>query len=340
MQYLYVLTSSFKDTYYEQFLLSITSLKYFMPNAEPVLLCDTDTRETLTGKRSGYENFVSKIITADVPAGMPQVEVSRWVKTSMRRLASGDFLFIDTDTIITADLSSVSELGIQIGACLDKHSLIERHGKRDSIIETGKRLEFNSHISNRHFNSGVIFCADTPETHRIFDRWHELWLFSKSKGIVRDQPSFNMAIYENLPFFTELDGTWNCQIAYNGLPFLANSKIIHYFASDLVMRTSPYIPASETIFMRIKEAGSIPGDVMELLKTPRAAFESESRIIAGDNMLSVINSDLFELIFLLRNKMPVLFNIINQLCSIGKKISKFFITKISRKKDGGIKYYN
>jgi len=340
MQYLYVLTSTDKDIYYEQFLLSITSLKLLMPAAEIALLCDSKTKETLTGKRAGYEKSVSNVIIADAPAAMPQIEVSRWVKTSMRRLVSGDFLFIDCDTIITDDLSSAAELGIQFGACLDKHSLIDRHGKKNNIIEMEKQLGFTSHTSNRHFNSGVIFCADTPETHRIFERWHELWLFSKNKNVMRDQPSFNMAIYENLSLFTELDGKWNCQIAFNGLPYLANSKIIHYFASDLVMHTSPFIFASSWVFEEIKDTGSIPDEILELLKNPRAAFVTESRIIAGDDMLNVINSNFFEFIFLMRKKIPGIFNVINRLCFAGKKLTKFLLTRTSRKKDGGIKFYN
>ena len=170
MQYLYVLTSSDKDSYYEQFLMSVTSLIHFMPNAQTVLLCDSMTKETLTGKRSGYEKYISNVITAETPADMTQVEVSRWLKTSMRRLINGDFLFIDCDTIVTDDLSSITEKGIIFGACLDKHSLIDRHEKKGNIIEIDKRLGFTSCLSGKHFNSGVIVCADTPEIRKLFDR--------------------------------------------------------------------------------------------------------------------------------------------------------------------------
>ena len=340
MQYLYVLTSDPGDIYYEQFLLSASSFRLKMPDAQLVLLCDNKTRETLTGKRSEFEKLVSSVITAEAPGNMVQVEVSRWLKTSMRRLVSGDFLFIDCDTIITEDLSAITEQGMQFGACLDKHSLIERHGKNDQIYKNNRLLGFTSHLSNRHFNSGVIFCADTAETRRIFDRWHELWLFSSGKNIKRDQPAFNMAIYENSSLFTELDGVWNCQIAYNGLPYLTDSKIIHYFASDLSLRVSPFILASERIFSKIKDTGYIPDEALDLLKKPRAAFAPESRIIAGDDMIHTVNSALFESIYLLRKKNPALFNFINRICLAGKKITKSFIVSINKKKDGGIKYYN
>ena len=340
MQYLYALTSAPDDIYYEQFLLSAASLKLVTPDASVLLLCDSKTKETLTGNRREYEKFVSQTITAEAPGDMNQIEVSRWVRTSMRRLVSGDFLFLDGDTVVTDDLSSIGAMDIKFGACLDKHSLIDNHPKKKNIIEYDKNLGFDAHISNRHYNGGVLFCADTPEVRKLFDRWHELWLFSRSKNIQRDQPSLNMAIHENPSVFTELDGTWNCQISHNGLPYLSGSKIIHYFATDLVLYTSPFLLASDKIFRQIKQTGVIPDDALELLKNPRAAFESESRIIAGTDMLSVINSNFFQFIFLMKIKIPFLFNFFNWFCSAGKKITKSIIVKTSRKKDGGTKFYN
>jgi len=340
LKYVYVLVSDLNDTYYEQFLMSVTSLVFLMPNADVFLLCDPKTRKNLVGKRSGYEKFVSQIVIVDVPTDISQIEVSRWIKTSMRRHVSGDFLFIDCDTVIVEDLSLIAEMGIKFGACLDKHSLINRHGKGNNIIEKDKRLGFTSYLSNRHINSGVIFCADTPETHKVFDLWHELWIFSNNQNTVRDQPAFNMAIYENSSLFTELDGIWNCQISFNGLSFLANSKIIHYFASDLVLHKSPFILASDDIFRRIRETGSIPGEVIESLKSPKVAFVPETRIVAGEDMFFVLNSSFFKSLVLLRRKLPRLFSFLNRFASVGEKIVKYFLIKKSQKEDDGIKYYN
>ena len=340
MQYLYVLASSPNDNYYEQFFLSLTSLRMVMPDADVILLCDTKTKESLTGKRAEYEKLVSTIITVDAPAGMPQVEVSRWVKTSMRRLVSGDFLYIDCDTVIVEDISSIAGLGISFGACLDKHSMLNRHARGDKIIEREKKLGFNSYLSNRHFNSGVILCADTPETHAIFNRWHELWQDSNGKNVVRDQPAFNMAIYENMSHFSELNGIWNCQISFNGLPFLADSKIIHYFASDTALHQSSFLPASNDIFQKIMDTGTIPDSTLALLKNPRAAFNPESRIIAEEDALYVINSGLFEIILRVQKKTPGLFNCLDRFGAICKKIAKWVLIKTNRKKYGGTKFYN
>jgi len=331
MQYLYTLASTRSDSYYEQFLLSITSLKARMPNAFITLLCDTHTKADLTGNRREYEKIVSNIITAEVPSSLTQVEISRWIKTSMRRLVKGDFLFIDCDTIITDDLSSIFSSNLVFAACLDKHSILDNHNKKHMIIKNDNKLGFSSYMSNKHFNSGVIYCADTPQTHTAFDRWHELWLYSKDKNILRDQPSFNMAIQENISHFTELNGTWNCQIAYNGLPYLSNARIIHYFATDMIFNESPYLLSCNYILMQIKEKGIIPDEAFDLLKEPKTAFTPHSQILAGDDMLYVINSSLFQFIFILRKKMPSIFNIFNRLCAALKRPVKNKYIKKNKK---------
>ena len=60
VKYLYVLTSSDKDYYYERFLLSITSLRKVMPNAYVVLSTDDKTEKMLTGKRNAFRALINE----------------------------------------------------------------------------------------------------------------------------------------------------------------------------------------------------------------------------------------------------------------------------------------
>lgn len=62
MKYVYVLTSSENDFYYEQFFLSITSMRLYNPNAEIIVLIDEKTKKGLIGKRSGYEPLASETV--------------------------------------------------------------------------------------------------------------------------------------------------------------------------------------------------------------------------------------------------------------------------------------
>ncbi|GHV81051.1 hypothetical protein AGMMS49944_28420 [Spirochaetia bacterium] len=313
MKYVYVLVSSVQDTYYEQFLLSVTSLRLKNPDAYITVLCDSKTKQNLQDKRNGYENIVSDIKIVPAPDNLSQKEVSRYIKTSMRRYVDGDFLFIDCDTIITDTISDIISVPMDIGAVLDKHRTIDFHSMGSYIIENDERLGFKSSTTNKHYNSGIIFCKDTAKAHSFFDTWHELWIHSNRKGITVDQPSFNEAIFRNRDIFIELNGIWNCQIAFNGIPYLSDAKVIHYYASSLITQIPPYSLASEDNLDFIKKTGTVSSAMLKQLQKPKGAFVADSRIIAGDAALDVVNSNFFAKLLWLRRKHPVIFEKLNKL---------------------------
>ena len=49
----YVLVSSHRDLFWEQCLISVMSLRHHMPDAHTVLVCDTETKESL---KAGIRN--------------------------------------------------------------------------------------------------------------------------------------------------------------------------------------------------------------------------------------------------------------------------------------------
>ena len=313
MKYLYILTSSEKDLYYEQFFLSISSLRLHNPNAFIVALIDSKTKAGLTGKRSGYEQVVSQVVTVVAPEELSQKEVSRWLKSSMKKYVTGDFLYIDCDTIIAASLDGDFSPEIKIGAVLDTHVGLDDHFLAPHFMREDLALGFSSFNTGLRYNSGVMFCRDLSEVDELFNRWHELWLFSKKKGSTQDMPALNQASEELGGAITEIGGEWNCHIAHNGLPFLADAKIIHYFATVFDFIDCPFILGSRKTFLSVKEAGEISPEIMALLKNPKAAFESHSRIIADKAELDVINSKIFLLLLMLRKKSPRFFKAINSL---------------------------
>jgi lipopolysaccharide biosynthesis glycosyltransferase len=294
MHYVYVLTSSISDLYYEQFYLSSSSLRLFNPDADIILLVDRKTKNTLLEKRSGYEKIVSDIKVVDCPNELTQKEISRWLKTSIPNYVSGDFLFIDCDTIITEKIDCSVFNNIKIGAVLDTHVPLSRHHLRNTFLEDGKRLGFLSAFGfDSYFNGGLIVYKESQESHRFFERWHTLWLKSREMGNSQDMPSLNQANCDCDNIITELDGSWNCQISHNGLPYLNNAKIIHYYATSLLSFTPPFIPASDEVLQSIKENGTISADVMKLLNNPRAAFFESTRVISDKNTLDILDSNFF-----------------------------------------------
>jgi len=302
MKYVYVLTSSEKDCYYEQFLLSLASMRMYNQDAEVIILIDEKTKQGLTGRRSGYAQFVSETKIINVPDEYPQKQASRWIKTSINNYVTGDFLFIDCDTIITGKLAPVFPPDTNIGAVLDTHVTLDNHHLRDYFMSEVERAAFSTpFLKNTYFNSGIIFYRDNLSSQEFFEKWHKLWIESNKHGISVDQPSFNQADCDLHNIITELSGEWNCQISHNGLNFLHNAKIIHYYATSLLLLASPYKLASSEVLLSIKKTGEISTEITELLHNPLAVFEDNTRIVSGKYVLDIFDSPMFKLLVWLRD---------------------------------------
>ena len=92
----YVLTCTPEATYIEQALISIWSARYHNPDAHIVLLLDDKTNELLVGKRAEVLEYVTeKVVVPFEDANATMMCRSRWIKTQVRQLVKGDFLFID-----------------------------------------------------------------------------------------------------------------------------------------------------------------------------------------------------------------------------------------------------
>jgi hypothetical protein len=293
----------------------------YNPDACIIALIDEKTKQNLVDIRMAYEKMVSEIKVISPPTEFSQKEASRWIKTSIHHYVSGDFLFIDCDTIITEKLFVDFPPEIKVGAVLDTHVILDKHHLRDNFQKEDIKAGFSSSIkSNVRYNGGLIFCKDDSAARNFFDKWHTLWIEGRNRGCSQDMPSLNQANYELDGLITELPGEWNCQISLNGLPFLSDAKIIHYYATSLVSFAPAYTLASSAIISRVKETGEISGEIMKLLENPRAAFMEKSRIIADNVVLDIIDSAYFSKLLWLRRSHKKLFFLLNEFISRIKKI--------------------
>jgi len=324
MKYVYVLTSSVKDYYYEQFFLSLASMRIYNPDAEVVVLIDEKTKQNLTGKRSGYEKLASETKIINVPDNYSQKEASRWIKTSIPRYVSGEFLFIDCDTVISKKLENNFQAKIKVGAVLDTHVTLDTHHLKEYYQKEDISAGFDSSLkTNIRYNGGLIFCRSDSSAIAFFEKWHSLWKEGLKKGCSQDMPSLNQANYEKAGIITELSGEWNCQISHNGLNYLHNAKIVHYFATSLLNLASPYKLASAKVLSSIRETGEITTEIDELLRNPLAAFEPNTRIVSGKYILDVFDSPMFKLLVWLRDCHISVYKLING-------VLRFFINIIKK----------
>jgi lipopolysaccharide biosynthesis glycosyltransferase len=237
IQVAYVLTSNGKDIYADMNLISLRSLRYSNPHAKITLVCDTDTVQSLeTCKHPILQeaNQISSVKTPDQPASF----CNRFIKTSLREHLSGDFLYLDADTVIRGDLSPIFNIKTSFAAA-PNHS-----GSGDPAeIPTDERENFAllgwSLPTQYYVNGGVLFFADTPDTNKFCQLWHQKWLASAEKrGSFRDQPSLNSAIADSGVCFSWLPHRFNAQVDVR--PIHAKNAIIwHLYTSNgkIAMKT-------------------------------------------------------------------------------------------------------
>ena len=291
---IYVLTSDNTDIYYEQALLSVYSLRKYNSNTDVVLVMDKETESTLVGKRTKILDFINDRIVIDVPQEFSKLQKSRFIKTSLRHLVTGDFLYIDTDTIVLSDLSEIDNLSCDLGAVLDNHVFVSEHEKKGNLIKSRlKKVGCNNNDVERYYNSGVTFVRDSQTARGFYKLWHEKWI-ECLQSLPYDQPSFAYA-NEACGFpVQEIDGVWNCMVLENGLRYLNDARIIHYFISRPIEKSESYLFSNKDLFLEIKEIGDIPPMVSSMLEKARSCFPNICRPITGIEM-QMLSSSLFNL---------------------------------------------
>lgn len=280
---LYVLTSTNKDLYCEQCIISMLSARRNSPKVKISLLVDDETKKIIESNRNRCTLFslADEIVSVPRPEGFSGMETSRYLKTCMRKYVKGDFLYIDSDTIICEPLDQIEYVLFDLGAVLDQHMLLSQstHAAvfRQNIIEVSGIKELG--YCEYYFNGGVLWVRDTKANHLFFDKWNENWMRSRSLGIKTDMPSLMMTNYQCGGAIKELDGIWNCQVWF-AANYLSKAKIVHYFAS-VSDYTGGYGQFNVNLPLKIKNGQHLNDSDWFLIQNARSAFPSPNAIISG-----------------------------------------------------------
>jgi len=231
MKYVYVLTSDSSDIYYEQFLVSLTSLKHWNPTAEVSLVCDNLTNETLVGLRSRHKNYVDDVKVVPFSSDKEKHYRSRFLKTTLRDILEGDFLYLDSDTIICNQVDESAFTGDVMGVD-DCHLSPVDHPGWNRFMKQIRQAGFSERGISHYINGGVLWMKDSVIGHQFASLWHELWMISVEHGVFVDQPSLNEANKRMNCVIRVLSGEYNCQVSAT-LKYFNCAKIIHCFATTV-----------------------------------------------------------------------------------------------------------
>jgi len=287
----YCLVSTYNDYYYEQLLISLCSLRKYNPIANVTVVCDRDTFNTLVNSRKKIFDYGITIQTVEIPKEWNNKERSRYIKTHLRSIISGDYLFIDTDTIICKPLDIVDTFTCTIGAVYDSHVL--RRIPKKPIHETEKWICRNAQTANQnivgllHFNSGVLYVKDHPLAYSLYESWATLHKQFQKEGVYIDQLPLMIANKMLGEIITSLPPEMNCQAIWKeGTNILSDAHIIHYFPGQ-----KKFILSSPWILDPIKDTGELPSTIHWIIDNPEQFFNRRSYIVIGKDDVDYFESE-------------------------------------------------
>lgn len=283
---LYVIVSGTKDFYMEQLYVSVYSARRHNPDAFIEILMDTATEASLSDRgplAGGLGRLATKLTVIDLDPSLPAKKRSRLLKTGMRSYVTGDFLYLDCDTIVTSSLEPIDGQTANVAACRDSHCSFKDNPYRQSDIDVCRKVGIDISGEEDFFNGGVVYAKDTPRAHDFFSLWNSLYEEGYGIGVSQDQPSFCKANLLSGHALKHLDDVWNCELKH-GVRYLKDARIVHYLCSWPEPGKEYYIMNDREALLRIKENGTIPEDIAALADDPFLGIPPLTQLFAGDDL--------------------------------------------------------
>lgn len=328
-QIVYVVISSDEDLFLEELWASLFSLRIYHPEATVKVLTDAPTAKRIY-ERPALNEMITEVVKVDVPEAYSPKERSRVIKTQVRNIITGDYLYIDADTVITHVLDEVDSINADVAAVPDSHLPFDQHpyaGHKKQHIKSIFGEDFSD--SKYFYNGGVMLVRDTDVSHELYKRWYDNWLYSSfEKGDKDDQPALIKADYDMGNIIHYLPDKFNCQLAFT-LRFLHEAYIVHFFHLKFLkdQSFSPFMCAD--VYKEIKEHHEITPHVEALIRNCKSSF-STTTMAVGKTQMYFLFSPTGQAFSIIRERNKTLTKVLDW---ISMKIIKYYRgkDKIKRK---------
>ncbi len=285
-----------------------------------VLLVDDKTGIYIEEKCKTALAYVNEVVRITFPEEFDNKKRSRYLKTNARNYIAGDYLFIDTDTIITSSLSMIDEFDVLIGAVFDQHSPLFQHFSFKEIKYKMAKLGYDIRNTDSYYNSGVMYVKDVIETRNFYRKWHENYVEGNKYKIFTDQQSL-LKVNAEMNMISPLGGEWNCQIM-NDISNLRDAKIIHYFCTGGHKKNPipPYKLMSMDVCENIRKSGyRVNSKLIYIIENSKYLYNTPVRVFSGED-LKIIYSFQFYLLTRLYYSYCSVFQFIEKVISFFRKI--------------------
>lgn len=330
----YVVASLNDDIYMEQAIVSAWSARHYNPDCRIEIVCDHDTFATLdSGIRAQYKSLFDQIHVREFLPEQSMKERSRWLKTSLREIIKGDYLYLDTDTVVCTSLSYVDGFDFEIGMVLDGNCYLDKGIAYERVVRTmNTRFNLDVHKEIQYFNSGVAYVRECQLTHDFYKLWHEFWLHSFRKyNDKRDQEPLLKINIDKGHVIKELSGDMNCQVGLS-IQYLYTAHVIHFF-NELLGKCNDVSPFFHDIYQWVKCHG-ITLEIEQMILNCKSSFNSPSMPLSRDGALlwrhhvssgmleeKVKSSNSFHVILFFWKNFPLLMQLIEKFWEIMIRIA-------------------
>jgi lipopolysaccharide biosynthesis glycosyltransferase len=229
MKAVFAITSQGNDFYTAMTRVAVASLRLSNPSMLLVVACDAESHAALKQCHEPLLDEVDEWLVVNTPPGNPGFR-NRFVKTSLRSIVDGPFLFLDSDIFARGDLSEIFSLVTDIAGARNhsRKTFSEQVWDQDRATLDAMGWTIGNEV---YINGGVLFYNDTEGARRFGVEWHRRWLLSfKETRNFRDQPALNSSIHFTQPRLDVLPDKFNAQFKVNAS--VAERPILwHYYSS-------------------------------------------------------------------------------------------------------------
>ena len=232
---------------------------------------------------------------------------SRKLKIGLRKIFSGNLLYLDCDTFIMGSINGIWQCEADVAAAPDIAAGGHKYSSLSIRHTEFRKLGWNL-TSSIYLNSGVVFLRDNPAVYEFSGIMKQSWVnFSDQFGKYNDQPAFNNALsiiadsHDVLSpkiKITVLPQIWNAQITMDQA-LGRRAKVIHVFSGDFDSRNDTVIHVAAK---QLKQTGIVNVDyIAEAIKNGHvwinldsvrkfyAAGMLKNAILKSLNNLKIIN---------------------------------------------------
>jgi hypothetical protein len=267
-QFCYALTTTGRDLFADMTYASAAFLRHTYPESEIVCLCDALSHRALEAARHPLLELVDRAVAVETPDGPPGYR-NRSVKTRMRQVLEGDFVYFDSDTLVVDRIDELLACQAPVAGVVDEH-----HSSRSLRAMAFDRVAFQligwQMPSRSHINGGVLVLRDREPTHRFARLWHEKWLAWSRRGRHTDQQSLNSALADCGVDYEVLGSRFNAQVHVRPRLCLEPVAVWHFSCSH-GSRNGMAIPRTmlDEAIARFRAEGCLsPAVIRELRQWP------------------------------------------------------------------------